>query len=288
MTMRTMGCVAASAVVLASAGEVVEIGNRYGTLKVDTFGARAVSYVPAGGSEVLASLSDGTGGMPLCWPWFANEGPSADCRRHGVARYSKFGVAAKSGGELSLRLVSDAETRKHFPHDFELTVTFQLGEELTILVTGRNTGTDAFPVTEMIHPYFRVGSAADCVVRGVDGFRYQDNRHPELGDQRIWNGDYPIEDGSRVFEFNYQGVHRWLLEDPVIGRTLRFTGEGDLKTVVWNPGPATLQAANVTSHLKPGEWKTFVCVENGTTYRDRAYVLQPGERHVLRRTILVE
>lgn len=284
---KAFGCVAAGAVAFASAADTVVLKNAHGTLKVETFGARAVSYVPAGSGEVLASLSDGTGGMPLCWPWFANEGPSPDCRRHGVARYSDFRVLEKTDRELSLRLASNDGTRRDFPHDFELTVSFRLGAELTITVTGVNTGTTPFPVTEMIHPYFRVGSAPECVVRGVDGFRYQDNRHPELGDQRVWSGDYPIGDGSRVFEFNYPGVHRWLLEDPALKRTLHFTGEGDLKMVVWNPGPATLQAANVTSHLKPGEWRNFVCVENGTTYRDRAYVLKPGERHVLRRTIRV-
>ncbi len=266
---------------------LVAITNCCGSITVETRGARMVSYVPAVGEEVLARLSDGSGGIPLCWPWFANDGPTPDCRRHGCIRDREFAIVRRTTDELVLRLVSDGETRRHFPHDFELTLAFRLGAALEISLTGRNTGGTSFPVTEMFHPYFRVGDAARCTVRGVDGCRYRDNRHPELGEDRIWKGDYPIGDGSRVFEFRADASHVWELEDPALGRRLVFTSAGDLKTVVWNPGPATLAAANVTSKFKPGEWRTFVCVENGTAYRDRAYVLKPGESHVLRRTVRV-
>ena len=57
--------------------------------------------------------------------------------------------------------------------------------------------------------------------------------------------------------------------------------------MVWSPGEPSGSGKNVTSKLAPGEWRTFVCVENGTCYGDRAYQLKPGERHELVRTIRV-
>ena len=128
---------------------LVAITNCCGSITVETRGARMVSYVPAVGEEVLARLSDGSGGIPLCWPWFANDGPTPDCRRHGCIRDREFAIVRRTTDELVLRLVSDGETRRHFPHDFELTLAFRLGAALEISLTGRNTGGTPFPVTEM-------------------------------------------------------------------------------------------------------------------------------------------
>jgi len=57
-------------------------------------------------------------------------------------------------------------------------------------------------------------------------------------------------------------------------------GNGSFRT--WDP--------DASSHLKtqglgPDDWRTFVCVENGTFERERAYRLAPGERHQLKRAI---
>ena len=267
---------------------ILTLTNLCGSVRVDTFGGRVVSYVPAGGEEVLATLKDGSGGVALCWPWFANDGP-AGCRRHGVARYHGFAEVSRSESprrsELTLRLVSDAGTRREFPHDFTLTLVIRLDDRLTLRLIGENTGREPFAVTEMLHPYFRTGDARRCAVRGLDGLTFRDNVHPELGDKRVWSGEYAVAEGSKVFAFASAGEHRWDLVDPVLSRVLTFSSSGDLKTVVWSPGETSGKGRNVTSKLAPGEWKTFVCVENGTCYGDRAYVLRPGERHELVRTV---
>lgn len=267
---------------------VITLTNMWGSVAVGTLGARAVSYVPAGQEEVLARLQDGSGGIALCWPWFAMGGPTG-CRRHGVARYHDFVVVRQEESaqcsELVLRLQSNAETRRAFPHDFALTAVFRLEKALTVELIGENTGMTPFCVTEMLHPYFRVGSARECRVAGFDGCTYRDAAHPELGDTRVWQGDYAVSEGARIFAFPADGMHAISLQDPVLGRTLALTSCGDIKTVVWSPGETSARGTNVTSQLASGEWRTFVCVENGTCYADRAYTLVPGERHVLSRTI---
>ena len=50
---------------------IVALTNLMGTVEIDTRGARVTSYMPVGGGEVFFTSETGTGGMPLCWPWFA-------------------------------------------------------------------------------------------------------------------------------------------------------------------------------------------------------------------------
>ena len=156
---------------------IVALTNLMGTVEIDTRGARVTSYVPIGGSEVFFASETGTGGMPLCWPWFAGRGP-AGSKRHGLVRDRVFKVVndkrhASWDRELTLRLESDEETRKAFPHDFALTVSVRLTDRLTVTMTGENTGTDPFEVSEAFHPYFAVADSAQCRVDGTDTSEYR-------------------------------------------------------------------------------------------------------------------
>ena len=230
---------------------IVALTNMYGSVSVDTHGARVVSYVPAGGGEVFFNSATGTGGMPLCWPWFAGNGPYADSRRHGLARYMDFEVAEKACSRtvstLTLRLRSGDVTRRLFPHDFELEVVVKMDGRLTVEMTGRNTGKTPFPVTEAFHPYFAVSDSTKCTV-----------------------GEYCATGYS--------------LSDPVSGRTLFFSGSGDKGLYVWRPNPESHLSKSV-SPIGADDWRRFICVENGTFKKDDAYVLAPGGRHTLTRMI---
>lgn len=230
---------------------VVALTNLCGSVSVDTHGARVASYVPAGGEEVFFTVETGTGGMPLCWPWFGGLGPTAESRRHGLARYMDFAVVSTNrvGNDttLTLRLDSCEETRKLFPHDFSLTVAVRMNDRLTVSMTAENTGKTPFEVTEALHPYFAVRDSAKCVVDGLDASEYS-------------------------------------LEDQVSGRRIFFADEGGKDRRVWRPGPSSHLSKSV-SPIAADDWKRFVCVENGTMKPESAYVLRPGERHTLTRVI---
>lgn len=238
---------------------IVALTNACGTVSVDTHGARVVSYVPAGREEVLFVSKTGTGGIPLCWPWFADLGPDGS-QRHGLARYREFKFVGEnrhsaSDSELIFRLESDEETRKIFPHDFALMVSVRLNDRLTLKMTGENTGSSPFEVTEAFHPYLAVGDSSQC-----------------------------REEGVRSFE--------WRLHDPVLRRTFTFTDEGGSVRRLWYPDSQSHRSKTV-SPILPGEWRKFICPENGTfTFPEidtlelvQSYVLNPGESHTLTRTI---
>ena len=230
---------------------IVAITNLCGAVRIETHGARVVSYVPAGGREVFFVSEKGTGGMPLCWPWFAGNGPNADSRRHGIARYMDFEVAGMESGDRDssavLRLKSDDDTRRLFPHDFTLAVKVGLTDRLTVSMTGENTGKEPFKVTEALHPYFAVSNSSKCIVEDVDSREYR-------------------------------------LVDPSSGLTLSFSDEGGKGRHIWRPNPKSHLSKSV-SPIAPGDWRRFICVENGTFKKEDAYMLNPGERHTLTRTI---
>lgn len=231
---------------------IIALTNSMGSVAVDTHGARVASYAPVGGEEVFFVSETGTGGMPLCWPWFGGLGPREDSLRHGIARYRDFEVVAtnRMAGDvatLTLRLVSDDETRRLFPHDFALTVSVRLSDRLTVTMTGENTGGEPFAVTEAFHPYFAVADSRKCRVEGIDAPEYS-------------------------------------LEDPVAGRALSFSDEGGKARHVWRPNERSHLSKSV-SPIAAGDWRKFICVENGVFAKEDAYILNPGERHALSRTI---
>lgn len=230
---------------------IVAMTNMCGVVTVDTHGARVVSYVPEGGDEVFFVSRTGTGGMPLCWPWFAGLGPEPASPRHGIARYRDFDVVGtkRIGNDsyLTLRLKSDAQTRKLFPHDFTLTVTIRMNDRLTVSMTSENTGNEPFKVTEAFHPYLAVADSVRCRIEGMDS--------PE-----------------------------WTLEDPVAGRTFSFADEGGKGRCVWRPN-AQSHLSKTVQPIKADDWRRFVCPESGTLTGSDAYVLNPGESHTLTRTI---
>ena len=230
---------------------IVAITNLCGTVSVDTHGARVVSYVPEGGEEVLFMSETGMGGIPLCWPWFKELGPTKDSPRHGIARYRDFEIVSMNrisyDTTLTLRFTSDAETRKLFPHDFALTVVVRMNDRLTVSMTGENTGDTPFEVTEAIHPYFATADSQKCRIEGLGSPEYR-------------------------------------LEDPVAGRTLSFTDEGSNGYHVWRPNARSHLLGSVSS-IGPDDWRRFICLENGAFKKEEAYVLKPGEKHTLSRTI---
>ena len=63
------------------------------------------------------------------------------------------------------------------------------------------------------------------------------------------------------------------------------TYEGNIKIVVWNSGDGFEKKYGPATD--PDFARHYVCLEGATLYRDRAYVLNPGETHTLKATIAI-
>ena len=275
------------------ANEITISSPSGGVARINLFGGVVTSWVPAGGTEVFAmarpyaTCARGEqihGGLPMCWPWFVFEGPEK-CRIHGITRYFDWKVKARRADALTITLDDSPATRAYWPHAFHLELTYSFaGTALRAEFRATNTGTEPYACTEGFHPYFRVGELDACTVTGSDGTKYFWKGEIEKGDQRRWTGDFPcrllgLGKPGYVFE---EGPHRHLLKDPALGRTLDVTYENNIKFVLfgWTPDFSALGGSD-----DPAFGRHFVCLEGGTLYRDRAYLLRPGETHRLAVTV---
>ena len=269
-----------------------------GIAVVDSYGARLVSWRPAGGEEVFAMAKSRDkwpageqihGGIPIYWPWFVFEGPEG-CRIHGVTGYAEWRIKEQSADRIVLALDDTEDTRLAWPHRFHAEMEYVLSSTLEATFRVTNTDTNAYACTEGLHPYFRVGDVEKCVVTGTDGARYFWKGEAEMGDQRVWKGDFPCrivatgKPGYALEEIIPSGVHVHDLVDPVLGRTLRISYEGNIKLGIWNSGPDFSRLGGADD---PDYGRRFVCVEGATLYRDRAYTLAPGETHTLKMSVRI-
>src|SRR5204863_5467893 len=105
---------------------------------------------------------------------------------HGFARNVDWNIVETArlpdATRIVLRLVPEAAQRALWPHSAELTLAVTVGERLRLELTTRNTGADAFRITQALHTYFQVGDIAAARVEGLEGRTYVDR---VKGDARI-------------------------------------------------------------------------------------------------------
>lgn len=271
---------------------MIELACPEGTAKVSTYGGVLTSWKPAGSEEVfaLATVYETNepgvqihGGFPICWPWAVFEGPEG-CKVHGLARYAEWRVKARTDASVVLELDETPETLAVWPYRFHLELTYAISDRLEVTFRATNTDAQAFACTELFHPYFNVGDVARCRVRGLDGVKYFWKGEADQGDQRHWSGDFAgalftSAVPGYVFEQG-ESVHQVI--DEAFGRTLEIAYAGNIKLCVWNSGP-DFSPYGVSD--APDFGRHFLCFEAGTLYRDRAYVLAPGETHELKAAV---
>lgn len=141
------------------------IGDKTGSVTLDTTGAQLVSLRDADGREYLwqGDPKYWSGQAPVLFPIVGSlrnnrataEGKSCEMLRHGIARRMDFARASSSHDSASFLLKSNEETRKRYPFDFEFTVSycFRRGT-LTVGFTIRNTGEEIMPYAVGGHPAF--------------------------------------------------------------------------------------------------------------------------------------
>ncbi|EOL42956.1 aldose 1-epimerase [Enterococcus phoeniculicola] len=85
------------------------------------------------------------------------QGETYSMAQHGFARDMDFTVIKKGEESVSLSLKSTEETKKNYPFDFELIITYELGGEgITTLYQVENTGKEEMFFAVGGHPAFNV------------------------------------------------------------------------------------------------------------------------------------
>ena len=261
------------------------LANKFGTAEIALLGANTLSYRPTGHSPVVFrpakrdyNRSDSIhGGIPVCWPQFgklAIEGMA----QHGFARIMPFDVRgtqySEDMTEITLGLSSSDETKKLWPHDFDLEVKVSVSMKLNLKMTTKNTGDVPFVFTGGFHPYFSVRERDGVSVRGLEGAGYVYAVDMTKGVQA---GDFAMtEPRDHVFTLPAAPKHELALLDPGLRRAVAMASSGNNCAIVWNPGPGS-----GIHDLAEDDWRRFVCVEPVTDWPKATFTLAPGATHEL-------
>jgi galactose mutarotase-like enzyme len=113
------------------------------------------------------------GGIPLLFP---HAGPSKSSlyhlSQHGFVRRMPWNVNGQDGNSITLQLLSNDETRKDFPFDFELKLQAAVAaNRLTHTFTIINKGDKPMPTAYGTHPYFQIPQAEkQNLTANIEGF----------------------------------------------------------------------------------------------------------------------
>ena len=234
-------------------------------VEVYLHGAHVTSWHPSGEQGDRLFLSESSqfapdvairGGVPVCFPQFADQGPLP---MHGFARVAAWelvesGRASNGAAHVRLRLTDTAATRALWPHAFalELTVIARAGT-LALAFAVTNTGTANFAFTTALHTYLRIDDVHATLVRGLQGARYRD---------KVLKKDDVVESAGelaidREIDRVYRGVPAMLeVREPRRATLVHAAGFAD--TVIWNPGA---QKGATLHDLEPDGYAHMLCVE---------------------------
>jgi len=262
--------------------------------RLTPYGAQVCAWTPAGHATSALFLSPravfgaGTairGGVPVCFPWFAAHPTDPARPAHGFARTRRWevaGVTRDDAGDVGvmLHLASDAGTRALWDAEFAASLTVSLGASLTLTFEVENTGAADLAYEIALHSYLAVGDVERIRIHGLERTRFIDKVD---GMAEKVSGAEPLTLAGETDRVFLDTAATCIVDDPVLGRSLRVDKRGSPATVVWNPGPTKGPAV---SDLGGDAWRRFACVETASC-GPHAVRLAPRARHAMTARIAV-
>lgn len=263
----------------------------WGELAVSLQGAQVLHYLPAPadnapeGAQGAPTAEEGwlwvtptpqelpgaiRGGIPLCWPWFADESPDGKGPMHGPARKADWRLDAVDEHAEGVELHLSPETRLHEQLTPRAVIQAN-AQRLHVELITEHRGETPVKYTGALHTYFSVAHSHRCKIEGLAGARYLDKLKGFA--ESVQQGEPGIRGAiDRIYQSNRAVV----LDDGQ--RRLRIAKQGSDSTVVWHPD-------NDLPDDTPAEaGHRFVCVEAACTRVDPVWLV-PGAQHLLATTI---
>jgi glucose-6-phosphate 1-epimerase len=261
---------------------IIEIDNGQAKAAISVYAGQVLKFQPAGSSDDVMFLSETAyyqsgkaikGGIPICWPWF---GPDPAGRAsHGFVRDRLWNVTStenlpNGGTKVVLGLVDTAETQAIWPHAFSLAIEITITSQLMVELVTRNTGDQAFSITQAMHTYFAVGDISKTNVAGLSGTEYLDK--VDGGKQKTQVGAVTV---SQEVDRVYLNVPATLtIDDAALNRKIQIKSTGSKTAIVWNPWS---EIAAKMADLGDQDYKRMICVETANAADDVVAVPAGGE-----------
>ena len=215
------------------------------------------------------------GGIPLCWPWFADEryadeSPERNGPFHGLARHAMWRLDAVDDHAEGIEVHLSPEECLHSQLTARVVIQAN-AQRLNVEIISENIGDAPIKTSGALHTYLAVNEVHQCRLEGLAGARYLDKLRDfaESEQQGTLAIRGPVD---RIYHTN-EAV---LLNDGQ--RTLRIGKQSSDSTVVWHPD------SDLPSDTPADAAKHFLCVEAANTRLDSVWLV-PGAQHLLGTTI---
>ena len=258
--------------------------------RVCTHGAHLLSYHARDSAPVLWLSPDAIfdpltpirGGIPICWPWFADHPTETQLPAHGFARTSLWTLvetaSTPDSKAASFVLRDDDKTRAMWPHPFELRYRVSLSDVLNASLTVHNTGDATLCFSGALHSYFDVLDINRVTLEGLAQCRYLDKVDSNVAKRQ---SEALLHISTEVDRTYLDTERECVIHDSGRGRRIRIRKTGSRSTVVWNPWQ---DRAQQMADFPDQGFRRMLCVETANAANDTVE-LAPGARHVLSVTI---
>ncbi|MCW4153621.1 MULTISPECIES: D-hexose-6-phosphate mutarotase [Halomonadaceae] len=215
------------------------------------------------------------GGIPLCWPWFADERyadetPDRSGTFHGLARHADWRLEAADEHAEGIELHLSPTQPLHSQLTVRAVVQAN-AQRLAVELITENVGESPVKVSGALHSYLAVDDAHQCRLEGLTGARYLDKLRDFAESEQ--QGILAIRGAvDRIYHSNEAVM---LHDGP---RTLRIGKQSSDSTVVWHPDQQPPADTSIEAA------KRFVCVEAANTRLDPVWLV-PGAQHLLGTTL---
>jgi glucose-6-phosphate 1-epimerase len=266
---------------------MMNIVNQYASAKISIYGGQVLSYLPHGQTEDLLYLSKKAiyqqgkairGGIPICWPWFADDTSGYERPAHGFARNQEWKVLAtmeNTDGStvVTLGLYDTDDSVAIWPYKFELKLDITVSEKLEIKLTTKNTGRKPFEITQALHAYLNVGNINNLTIANLNGISYVDKTDDFVLKTQV--GDVVITaETDRVYQSSPEEL---IVDDLDINRKIVMESIGCKTAVIWNPWKNTAESC---VDLQDEDYKVFIGVEAANADGD-VIMIPAGGKHCL-------
>ncbi len=221
-------------------------------------------------------------GIPICWPWFGAHPVDSTKPQHGFARDMQWQLKNTRNLDskaivVVLTLHENPQTKRLFPYDFALELTFTIGQTLNVALKSTNTGKEPFTITQALHTYFSISDIETIAISGVEGtpfVDYTDNRKEKCEERTL----AIHQEVNRVYVPTDAAC---TITDTALKRKIVIEKSGSRSTTIWNPW----QESGLHD-LPDDKYREFVCIETTNALQD-AILLQTDESHILVQNISV-
>lgn len=262
---------------------IITLSNSVAECKISLFGGNIVSYRPKSEEQDIFWLGDLNkfdnvqairGGIPVCWPRFAEEKLNNNLPRHGFARLSNWSVGSilvdETKMEAELFLIPDAK----YGVDVSAKLFIKVTDKLECKLETTNNGDNEFMFSEALHAYFNVFSRDDTIIKGFSGCRYKSSL-----DGKVYDLEKDLQIKSEFDSAFINHTGKVEIEDKGLNRIITLEKTGSNTTVVWNPD-------RDYAEMSPEQYKNFICVEPANN-GDCFVTLPSKEKHTISMTVSV-